>query len=83
MSDLSFDIYENISINMEQNITHYPTEATILAAACACIFSVVGVVGKLLFNVDCLSINNVYSIDFIGRTTNCMSNTDASFREKR
>lgn len=29
----------------------YPTEATILAAVCACIFSVVGVVGKFIFDI--------------------------------
>ncbi|XP_021189408.3 protein trapped in endoderm-1 isoform X2 [Helicoverpa armigera] len=53
MSDMSFDMYENIT-NMEQNITHYPTEATILAAVCACIFSVVGVVGNLVTTVALL-----------------------------
>ena len=56
--DMSFDMYENIT-NMEQNITHYPAEATILAAACACIFSVVGVVGKLPFL--CLPLNIVFT----------------------
>lgn len=38
----------------DQNATFYPREATILAAACACIFSVVGVVGNLITTVALL-----------------------------
>lgn len=65
MSDSTFDMYSENITKMEQNITQYPTEATILAAACACIFSVVGVVGKSLFAV-CLSINILFSLSSYG-----------------
>lgn len=37
--------YSAIDLN---NSTFYPREATILAAVCACVFSVVGVVGECI-----------------------------------
>lgn len=45
----NLSLYENVSKMEVHNATFYPTEATILAAVCACIFSVVGVVGKFTF----------------------------------
>lgn len=49
MIDKSSKMFDN-DTNMEivHNGTFYPKEATILAAVCACIFSVVGVVGKFM-----------------------------------
>ncbi|CAH2981513.1 unnamed protein product [Chilo suppressalis] len=41
-------------VSMEQNMTYYPREATIVAAVCACIFSVVGVVGNLITTIALL-----------------------------
>lgn len=35
-------------VEVVQNVTFYPREATVLAAICASIFSVVGVVGKFV-----------------------------------
>lgn len=84
MSELSFDIYENIT-NMDQNITHYPPEATVLAAACACIFSVVGVVGRLPYTALFIDYVVFTVTDFIGRSTvhaGCPM-PDASIRGKR
>ncbi|XP_053607010.1 protein trapped in endoderm-1 isoform X2 [Plodia interpunctella] len=46
-----------MELNMDviaANATFYPREATILAAACACIFSAVGVVGNLITTIALL-----------------------------
>ncbi|XP_060802673.1 protein trapped in endoderm-1 isoform X2 [Amyelois transitella] len=44
----------DMDISDSHNATFYPREATILAAACACIFSAVGVVGNLITTVALL-----------------------------
>ncbi|KOB76248.1 Protein trapped in endoderm-1 [Operophtera brumata] len=50
----NWSMNETVSRMEGQNATFYPTEATILAAVCACIFSVVGVVGNLVTTVALL-----------------------------
>ncbi|XP_028038958.1 protein trapped in endoderm-1-like [Bombyx mandarina] len=50
----SIDKMYNFTLSDSQNGTFYPTEATILAAVCASVFSVVGVVGNLVTAVALL-----------------------------
>lgn len=59
----NWSLYENFSKMEVQNATFYPTEATILAAVCACIFSFVGVVGKFTFYKLNTNLYHVYRID--------------------
>lgn len=66
----NWSMYENVSKMEVHNATFYPTEATILAAVCACIFSVVGVVGKFYFLYACaLPIPIVFTDIIVDRQT--------------